>query len=215
MLSGPHAYAASCLSGLPKCASESCSQKCIFLGTPARHQQRRSVRDQSRIAPTQRPTIGLWSRLTGLRRKREAEACRLRHTLEISCVGTRRTVQIFGERAVAVCAKEAAGGLATVRRPCACRSYTHTARQTTVPNPHTAASAGLYVCNSDLDHAQFKLSFARLRVPDAAARWPGQAAQLKFSARVAELTSLAVKVWGMGTKSWAPRSLCVRRPAGA
>ena len=200
MLSGPHAYAASCLSGLPKCASESCSQKCIFLGTPARHQQRRSVRDQSRIAPTQRPTIGLWPRLTGLRRKRESRSMSASSHSRISCVGTRLKVDL--RRAGGRCLRqEAAGGLATVRRPCACRSYTHTARQTTVPNPHTAASAGLYVCNSDLDHAQFKLSFARLRVPDAAARWPGQAARLQFLRPGCGADLTGCQSLGMGTKS--------------
>jgi hypothetical protein len=153
MLSGLHAYAASCLRGLPKCAGENCSQKCIFPGTPAKHQQRRSVRDQSLIAPTQRPTIGLWSRLTGLGRNREAES------------------------------------------PAAPAHAGPTARQTTVPDPHTAASAGLYVCNS---------------------AWITRKSNFLWhvcAARMRRLGGLGSR--RMGTKSWTPRWLPLKRPVGA
>ena len=145
MLSGSHAYAASCLRGLPKCAGKNCSQKCIFLGTPAKHQQRRSVRDQSLIAPTQRPTIGLWSRLTGLGRNREAESYRLRHTLDSLgwVLDEPSGFSVSGRSSSAPKKRRAVS-----RLPAAPAHAGPTARQTPVPNPHTAASASLYVCNS-------------------------------------------------------------------
>ena len=193
MLSGPHAYAASCLRGLPKCASENCSQKCIFLATPARHQQRRSVRDQSRIAPTQRPTIGLWSRLTGLRRNREAESCRLRHTLESLAwvldepsgfsVSGRSLSAPKKRRAVSrpPAAPAHAGPTPLQGRP---RSLTHT------PRPPPACTFAIPTWITRKSNFLSHVCAARMRRPGGLG-----------SRR-------------MGTKLWAPRSLQCEAPSG-
>ena len=215
MLSGPHTSAVSCLSGLPKCASESCSQKCIFLATPARHQQRRSVRDQSRIAPTQRPTIRLWSRLTGLRQKREAGARRLRHTLASLAwvldepsrfLASARTLSAPKKRRK-VSRPPAAPAHADLTpalqgRP---RSLVHPPR----PPPVCTFALPTWITRNPIFFRTLALPGSGGPMGQTQVVRPGCGPDLARKRAVTGCQSLS-----MGTKLWAPRSLHVRRPAG-